>query len=65
LFQRSDYLIFPSFREWNPVVLMEAKFYSLPAVMYPFACSDHFSNGNKVLTDNPQDWIKFFMEMKK
>lgn len=65
LFQSSDFLVFPSFREWNPIVLMESKFYSIPAVMYPFECSNYFLDGNYVLTNNPQDWIKFFMEMKK
>lgn len=65
LFQSSDYLVFPSFREWNPLVLMEAKFYSLPAIVYPFPSSNHFSDGNYILTDCYKDWINFFMEMEK
>lgn len=59
LFQKADYLIFPSRREWNPVVLMEAQFYSLPAILYPFKSSEYFSKGNYILKEEASDWIDF------
>lgn len=59
-FQSADYLIFPSEREGNPIVLMEADFYKIPAVLYPFPGSEKFVQNNYLLSSNPSDWLNFF-----